>query len=135
MDTLSAFAMGQANRSKELMVFDWEKAAQIIKEKDAKEAAAGLRDDWNWTGGNILKDGKPIPRDETYTYLASTWAVPELEIDGEIIPCYKMQSETPKWNSDTYWPPEAMAIMTQATPPSQGEITGKEDVSTTPHEG
>ena len=29
MDTSIAFAMGKANRGKELMVFDWEKAAEI----------------------------------------------------------------------------------------------------------
>ena len=31
MNTLSAFAMGAANRGKELMVFDWDKAAKLIK--------------------------------------------------------------------------------------------------------
>ena len=28
MDTLAAFAMGEANRHKRLMVFDWDAAAQ-----------------------------------------------------------------------------------------------------------
>lgn len=74
MDSMSAFVMGEANRNKELMVFDWEKAAKIIKEKGAKEASAGLRDDWDWTGGDILRDGKPVPEEETHVYLASTWA-------------------------------------------------------------
>ena len=32
MDTLQAFAIGEANRDKELMVFDWDKAVSIIKE-------------------------------------------------------------------------------------------------------
>jgi len=111
---MSAFTMGRANRGKELMVFDWEKAARIIKERGAKEASAGLRGDWNWTGGDIMKNGKPVPREDTYTYLASTWAVPELEIDGELIPCYKMQSKTPKWDSSTYWPDEAIKILTES---------------------
>ena len=121
MDTIKAFAKGEANRGKELMVFDWEKAAQIIKERRAKEASAGLAGDWGWTGGDILKDGKPIPRDETYTYLASAWAKPELEIDGARVYCYRMQSQTPNWDSDTYWPPEALAILEQAPPSSQDE--------------
>lgn len=94
------------------MVFDWVQAAQIIKERGAKTASAGLSGDWEWTGGKILADGKPIPKDETYTYLASTWAPPELEVDGEIIDCYRMASETPGWGSDTYWPDEALAILT-----------------------
>jgi hypothetical protein len=107
MDTLSAFIRGEASRDKELKVFDWVKAARIIKERAAKSASAGLAGDWEWTGGEILSDGLPIPQGETYVYLASTWATPELSIDGEVMDCYKMQSETPGWDSDTYWPEDA----------------------------
>lgn len=113
MDSMMALAMGTANRGKELMVFDWEKAAKIIKKRKAREASAGLRGDWGWTGGDILRDGKPVPQEETYTYLASTWATPELNIDGEIIPCYRMKSKTPGWDSGTYWPDEALKILNQ----------------------
>lgn len=111
MDTFSAFARGMADQGKELMVFDWEHAARIIKERNARVASAGLRDDWEYTGGAILKDGRPVPREDTYVYLASNWAVPELEIDGERIACYRMQSETPGWDSGTYWPPEAVEVL------------------------
>lgn len=111
MDSLSAFAMGMANQDKELKVFDWEKAAQIIKDRGATNAGAGLSGDWEWTGGEILRDGKPVPQDDTYTFLASTWATPELEIDGELIDCYRMQSATPGWDSGTYWPKEALDIL------------------------
>lgn len=113
MDTISAFAMGFAYQGKESKVFDWEKAARIIKERGAQSASAGLSEDWEWTGGDILEDGKPIPREDTYTYLASTWATPELCVDGDYLDCYRMQSETPGWNSDTYWPGEALAILNQ----------------------
>ena len=109
MDTLSAFAMGAANRDKELMVFDWNKAARLIKERNAQEAAAGLSGDWEWTGGTILKDGIPFLKD--YTYLASIWAKPELLIDGDYIECYLMQSETPGWAAETKWPESALAIL------------------------
>lgn len=112
MDTMMAFAMGQANRGKELMVFDWVKAAAIIRDRKPKYAAAGLRGDWSYTGGSILEDGKPNMDD--YTFLASTWAVPELKIDGEYIECYVMQSERPEWDSDTKWPKEALAVLEQA---------------------
>ena len=111
MDTLTAFTMGEANRWKELMVFDWIKAAQIIKERNAETASAGLAGDWEWTGGDILREGKPVPQEDTYTFLASTWATPQLEVDGDLLSCYRMQSETPGWGSETYWPEEALAIL------------------------
>lgn len=109
MDTLIAFAMGEANRGKELMVFDWDKAAQLIKESGATHASAGLRDDWEWTGGTIFEGGEIVTDD--YTYLSSTWAVPELLIDGDFIPCYKMDSETPGWGCTTKWPHSAIKIL------------------------
>ena len=109
MNSISAIAMGMANRDKEQMVFDWEKAAQIIKERKPTFADAGLRDDWEYTGGSIYADGEPIK--DSYTFLASTWAVPELCIDGEVISCYRMKSETPGWNSDTKWPESALEIL------------------------
>lgn len=43
MDNAIAFKMGEANRHKELMVFDWDKAAKLIKESTAQYACAGLR--------------------------------------------------------------------------------------------
>ncbi len=109
MDSISAFVMGEANRGRGLMVFDWNKAAQIIKERKAKSASAGLRNDWEWTGGRIYEEGAPVQDD--YTYLASTWAVPELEVDGDLIPCYKMQSEVPGWDAGTKWPKSALEIV------------------------
>lgn len=111
MDTMQAFAMGQANKGNEQKVFDWNRAAEIIKEKRPDKAGAGLSGDWEWTGGPIWLDGKPVPKEDTYTYLSSCWATPELEIDGEIIDCYKMQSEVPDWDCDTYWPQSALAIL------------------------
>lgn len=109
MNSLEAFALGQANRGEELMVFDWEKAAKLIKQKGVENASAGLRNDWEWTGGDIFTDGKPNMND--YTYLASTWAIPELEINGEIFACYKMQSDRPDWDAKTKWPKTALAIL------------------------
>lgn len=111
MKTEVAFFMGQASRGKEQMVFDWEKAARRIVEKKPKTVWAGLQGDWEWTGGEIWRDGAPCPVDDTYTYLASTWAIPELELDGEREPCYRMESEVPEWNEKTYWPTEARKII------------------------
>lgn len=111
MNSLAAFAMGEANRHKELMVFDWEKAARLILERNATEARAGLCGDWEYTGGLIYQDGKPVSADKAETYLASTWAEPEIEIDGDVVECWKMQHETPGWDSGTFWPEEAMKII------------------------
>lgn len=109
MDTISAFARGEANRGKAMMVFDWNKAARLIAERKPNEARAGLSGDWEYTGGTIYRDGTPVLDD--YTYLASTWATPELELDGETIDCYVMESEQPDWNSGTKWPESATALL------------------------
>ncbi len=111
MDTMSAFALGEKNRGKEEMVFDWEKAARLIRDKKPSVVRAGLAMDWEYTGGDIYRDGGPVSKDDTYVFLAGTWAVPEIEIDGEISQCYRMKSETPGWDSDTYWPDEAASII------------------------
>jgi hypothetical protein len=112
MNTLAAFAMGEATRGKEKMVFDWNTAAMLIREKRPEIARAGLRGDWEYTGGTIYKGGKPVKN--TYTYLASTWAVPELDMDGEIVECYCMQHEAPRWDANTKWPYSALAILSEA---------------------
>lgn len=106
MDTLSAFGMGEANRGREAMVFDWEEAERRIKASGTQNATAGLRGDWEWTGGPILENGRRLSADESYTYLASTWAEPELDLcqgDGPE-PCYRMRSQTPGWGATTRWP-------------------------------
>lgn len=108
MDSLQAFAMGDANRGKPSKVFDWNKAARLIKESGVKTASAGLSLDWEWTGGTIFEDGKPT--NENYTYLASTWATPELDLDGEMVDCYVMQGDT-EWDAGTKWPQSALDIL------------------------
>lgn len=109
MNTWAAFAMGEANRGKEMMVFDWNKAARLIRERKPECASAGLRGDWEYTGGAIYEDGKPVMGD--YTYLASTWAVPELDMDGAIVECFRMKHEVPGWDSKTKWPKSALDIL------------------------
>lgn len=111
MDTISAFGRAQAAKGREHKVFDWDKAAQIIRERKPTTASAGLSGDWEWTGGPIYANGKPVPANETYTYLSSNWATPELDVDGDVIACYRMESETPGWGSGTYWPESSLAIL------------------------
>lgn len=109
MKTSLAFLRGQANRGKEMMVFDWIKAAQIIKELQPQEASAGLEEDWEWTSGRIFVDGKPYTDD--YTFLASTWGTPQLLLDGKLFDCYVMKSEAGDWNAYTQWPRIALDIL------------------------
>lgn len=108
MDTFSAFVMGEATRGNRKMVFDWDKAATILRDRKAKTGYAGLRSDLEWTGGYILRDGK-IDK-ESYTYLASTWATPILIVDGNMEEdCWKYMDEC-QWDSKTKWPESAVAI-------------------------
>ena len=113
MDTMSAFAMSLTAKGKEQMVFDWDKAAQLIRERKPQSASAGLAGDWEYTGGIIYEDGKPVPKESTYVYLSSNWATPELEIDGVTIPCFKMQNVAPDLDAHTYWPESAITILNQ----------------------
>ena len=110
MDTLEAIMMWEAHMGCELMIFDWDKAARLIKESGCKSASAGLADDWINTGGSIYSKGEP--NYSSYTFLASTWAVPELRIGHQPpVECYKMQSETPGWDEYTKWPESALKIL------------------------
>lgn len=102
---------GFASSTQLLKVFDWYKAARLIKESGYLNASAGLREDWEYTGGFIFKDGKIVPSEETYTYLASMWAVPELNIDGHFYECWIWQKDSPGWNAETYWPESAYKIL------------------------
>ena len=108
MNTLEAFANGEAHRGCEAMVFDWNKAAKIIRERKPIIAYASLKNDWEHTGGVIYASGRVIKG--SYTFLKSTWATPLLIIDGEIIDCFVMESET-KWNENTKWPKSAIDIL------------------------
>lgn len=90
-----------------MMVFDWIKAAKLIKEHKVEYAEAGLQLDMEYTSGPIFNDGKPT--DGSGCYLASTWATLVIVINGNEIECYRMEGDLPGWGSDTIWPPEAIA--------------------------
>lgn len=86
-------------------VFDWNKAAEIIRDKQPKSAEAGLTGDWDWTGGVIYRDGKPVS--DEYTFLGSTWAEPKLIVDEEDIPCWVYADEC-DFDENTKWPESAL---------------------------
>ena len=54
-------------------------------------------------------DGKPVM--DSYTYLASAWATPQIEIDGIAYDCFVPRSESNGWDSDTKWPQSALGIL------------------------
>lgn len=94
-----------------MRVFDWEKAARLITEKYCERADAGLAGDWDWTGGTIFEDGEIIT--DSYTYLASNWAIPTLIIDGVEMECFVEYDSDDgfKWDASTKWPDEALEIL------------------------
>lgn len=110
MDSTTAFMMGEVarRRGNSMRVFDWDKAATILKERNPESAIAGLASDMEYTSGIIWDDHKPNM--DNYTYLASCWATPVLEIDGEEIECWKMMDGS-GWDSKTKWPDSAIAII------------------------
>jgi hypothetical protein len=93
-----------------MRVFDWDTAARRIVAEQPDNAGAGLQDDWEWTGGDIYRDGEIVPQEDTYTYLMSTWAVPELALDGIPGSCWVWADES-EWDESTYWPDTARAIL------------------------
>ncbi len=113
----AAIARGDVGR-----VFDWDKAARRIIEEQAFVASSGLQSDWPSTGGEIWRNGKPVPQEDTYTYLASLWATPELDIDGNVEACFIGADQT-EWDSGTYWPASALAIIEAA------QLTSNESAS------
>lgn len=114
MDSMIAYRMALANQDREPMVFDWEEAARRIVAAGATSASAGLRDDWEWTGGEILKDGVPVALEDSGTYLCSVHAVPEIAIDGgPRSPCFRLENQSHGWDADTFWPAEALAILNE----------------------
>lgn len=116
MDSMKAFILGKAasESGNPQMVFDWHKAARLIKEAGAPDARAGLKDDWEYTGGDIYKDGKYMSSEDSYCYLSSNWAIPQLMIDGEIHECYII-GNSEGWDHDTMWPESARKILEEAT--------------------
>lgn len=98
-------------------VFDWDKAAEIIKEavkKDPKVVAeAGLQRDWEHTAGIIFEEGEPVLY--SYTYLRSNWAVPTLiltDTSGKEteIECYTTDPET-RFSSNSKWDEISLKIL------------------------
>lgn len=108
MDIAEAVMRGIANMGKPERVFDWDKAARIIRERRPHAAYAGLAEDLAETFSAIYADGEPLK--DGSGYLASTWATPELYLDGDSVDCWLWEHET-EWDADTRWPESALGIL------------------------
>ena len=109
MNTMEAFMMAEENQGNESRIFDWERAASLIRKHKPRIAEAGLDEDWSYTSGVIWEDEKPI-RDEN-CYLKSVWATPVLYLDAAKIPCWRMAPQAPGWAACTLWPDSALNIL------------------------
>jgi hypothetical protein len=96
--------------------FDWDKAAELIKDRLSKHpdlfAEAGLQGDWDYTGGEIFANGKPT--NDSYTYLSSNWAAPTLILswDGdeqEELECWSPVSE--RFSEKSKWDEGSLSIL------------------------
>jgi hypothetical protein len=96
--------------------FDWDKAAEIIKNKFKLYpdllAEAGLQGDWNYTSGTIFKEGEPVIG--SYKYLCSNWAIPTLILswddeEQEEIDCWVEANE--RFHSDSDWDQISLDIL------------------------
>ena len=103
--------------NKPFMVFDWDKAASIIKDRLSKQpdlvAEAGLQRDWDCTGGIIFEKGKPVS--DSYTYLCSNWAVPTLILswggdEQEAVACWLKESDC-RFNEESKWDDNSLSIL------------------------
>ena len=112
---MQGFTSGRGNNDNPHKSFDWDKAAEIIKEKLKQHpdlvAEAGLQADWDHTGGIIFEDGKPTKKN--YTFLSSNWATPTLilswdEEEQEEIECFAFDG---RFGSDTKWDEESLKIL------------------------
>ena len=113
MNTMEAYLKAKAARAAgaSVKVFDWDKAARMIVQHRPDSAGAGLSGDWEWTGGTIYSNGEPELEDNTYVYLASNHATPEIQIDGIKFACWVYREESDGWDVSTYWPESALNIL------------------------
>lgn len=94
-----------------MKIFNWLKAAQLIKAKGCDSAIAFLQNDRYHTAGFIFLDGEIVSRSDSTAYLASEVDEPVIEIAGEVISCGIEESDSPGWSLETWWPDEAVEVL------------------------
>lgn len=104
--------ISEATQHDGLMVFDWHKAAKLIKKKKATYAHVHLEGS-EVNNGWIFYDGSYEHDEVGVDHLASTWATPMLEIgDEDAIPCFIISDRREGgWDANTMWPDSAKKII------------------------
>lgn len=111
VDPFDIFVNGFRHEKNERRVFDWNKAARVLRDRDETTCKACIIEDYNETVGFILVDGRPAI-DHPLPYLSSCWGTPCLVFEnGDSMPCWIPQSESPDWTGYTYWPESARNIL------------------------
>lgn len=100
-----AFEKGRANKTNQVMVFDWVKAATKIKEVNPKVAKMGLDGDFAQTAKVIFENGKAVINE--YIRTSSTWATPLLILDRRVFICFYFTSKD-TWSN---WTEETINIL------------------------
>lgn len=106
LNTVKAmFQFGHISKDKCDMVFDWEKAAQIIKDTRPYIAYAQLEEDWEKETRKIYQGGIPVYSETVHSQKYR----PMLVVNSEKpIPCFKMEYDT---NGMEPWPTRALNIL------------------------
>lgn len=69
----------------DMKYMDWNKVKEIIETHPNSVIYAGLQEDWNNTSGLIFAKGDFY---NGSVYVASVWATPIVDVDGEEIECW-----------------------------------------------
>jgi hypothetical protein len=96
-------------------VFDWDRAAEIIREHRPKSVVVGRKGDTTGFIEPIYADGEVAPRGAVAPTLVSFLPL-VLRLDwGEEVECWAYDFEHPEWTAETWWPSSALHILTGAT--------------------
>ena len=120
IDTLTAvgYAIAARRANRESKVFDWDYAATMLRmfaSDGITDVEVCILEDRGHTCEYAIEN-KRINPDSGCAFLASIWGTPGMIVyyeDGSevTIPCFKMASEVPDWNEDTWWPDSAVNIL------------------------
>lgn len=94
-------------------VFDWDRAAALIKATGAQTALAGIDKDWLSSSDSIFDDGRARVDSACQAWTENPNMSPCLELDGKRMPCFKEM-----WVSDitvadrrAIWPGRSAEIL------------------------
>ena len=93
------------------MVFDWEKAAEVLRERQPVAASVSFIGKHERTEPVLIyRDGEPTPDPRTFCPY-DAFDKPTLLIDGDEIECFRLENTITTWAIDEYWPESARRIL------------------------